>query len=216
MPLTKWQSPTLRHEVDDGGRVTWLELFFDLVYVAALIQLGDRLSGDVSWAGGVAFVGAFVILWWTWTGTTAFVNRFPVDDPVHRLLAFVQMLAVGNIAVLAATNPDNWEQWLALAYVIARLPLLAMYWRATKAIPSAHAISDHFLRYFGFSATLWLVSIAVPARARILLWIAALVIEFAAPLVLIRKSSSVDEVGKRRLRRTLQGAVRPVHDHRSR
>ncbi len=188
MPLTKWQPPTLRHEVHGEARVTWLELFFDLVYVAALIQLGDRLSSDVSWSGGAAFVGAFVILWWTWTGTTAFVNRFPVDDIVHRLLAFVQMFAVGNIAVLAATNPENWEPWLALAYVGARLPLLAMYWRVRRSIPSARSVSEHFLRFFGVSAGLWLVSIAVPGPARLVLWAVALVVEFAAPVILLRRA----------------------------
>ncbi len=188
MGLTKWQAPTLRHEIDDEGRVTWLELFFDLVYVAALIQLGDRLSGDVSWRGGAAFVGAFIVLWWTWTGTTAFINRFPVDDIVHRVLAFVQMLAVGNIAVLAATNPDNWERWFALAYVCARLPLLAMYWRVWRSIPSARALCEHFLRFFGFSAVLWFASIAVPGTARFALWTAALAVEFAAPAVLVRRA----------------------------
>jgi low temperature requirement protein LtrA len=187
MALTKWQPPALRHEVDDEGRVTWLELFFDLIYVAALIQLGDRLSGDVSWSGGAAFVGAFVILWWTWTGTTAFTNRFPVDDITHRVLAFVQMFAVGNIAVLAATNPENWERWLVLAYVAARLPLLAMYWRARRSIPTARPVADHFLRFFGVSAGLWLVSIAVPTPARFAVWAAALVVEFAAPVILLRR-----------------------------
>ena len=28
---------------DEGGGSTWLQLFFDLVYVAILIQLGNRL-----------------------------------------------------------------------------------------------------------------------------------------------------------------------------
>ena len=70
------------------------------------------------------------------------------------------MFAVGNIAVLAATNPENWERWLALAYVGARLPLLAMYWRVRRSIPSTRRVTDHFLRFFGVSAGLWLLSVA--------------------------------------------------------
>ena len=193
MPLTKWQPPAWRHDVDDEGRVTWLELFFDLVYVAALIQLGDRLSGDVTWTGAAAFLGSFVILWWTWTGTTAFMNGFPVDDVVHRLLAFIQMFAVGNIAVLAATNPSDWEQWLAFSYVAARLPLLIMYWRVRRRVPDARATADHFLRYFGFSAILWLVSAAMPGNARFILWATALVIEFVAPLIRLRRAEADDD-----------------------
>ena len=80
----------------DDQSVTFVELFFDLVYVAALIQLGDQLSSDVSWSGLGRFAGVFAVLWWTWTGTTAFTNRFAVDDITHRLLVFVQMVAVGE------------------------------------------------------------------------------------------------------------------------
>lgn len=185
MPLTKWQPPALRHQVADDGRVTWLELFFDLVYVAALIQLGDRLAGDISWSGVGAFVGVFVVLWWTWTGTTAFTNRFVVDDIIHRLLAFVQMFAVGNLAVLAATTPDNWRTWFVGAYVTARLPLLVMYWRVARSTPGSRTISVHYIRWFGASLLLWVASLAVPGDARYVVWAVALVAEFAAPAIAV-------------------------------
>lgn len=181
MPLTKWQPPALRHAVAEDGRVTWLELFFDLVYVAALIQLGDQLADDVSWSGVGQFAGVFVILWWTWTGTTAFTNRFAVDDVIHRLLTFFQMFAVGNLAVIAATKPDDWEQWFVLSYIAARLPLLAMYWRASRTEPAARPIARYFLQIFGASAAVWLISLAVPGDARYVVWAAALLVEFAAP-----------------------------------
>ncbi|MEM7340624.1 MAG: low temperature requirement protein A [Actinomycetota bacterium] len=189
MPLTKWQPPGLRHEVAEDGRVTWLELFFDLVYVAALIQLGDRLSSDISWAGTAAFVGAFVVLWWTWTGATAFINRYAVDDVVHRLLTFVQMFAVGNIAVLAATTPENWQRWLPVAYLGSRIPLLIMYLRARSRVPQARDQIDHFLRFFGAATVLWAASVVVPGRAAIVVWAVALGIEFIAPVLGVRRPS---------------------------
>ena len=188
MPLTKWQPPVPRHDVAEGGRVTWLELFFDLVYVAALIQLGDRLAGDISWSGAGAFVGFFVVLWWTWTGTTAFMNRFAVDDIVHRLLAFAQMFAVGNLAVLAATNPGDWREWFVLAYVGARLPLLVMYARVYRSTPRSRPIAGLLLTAFGTSLVLWVASLAVPGDARFAVWGVALFLEFATPVVGQRRS----------------------------
>lgn len=109
MVLTKRQPPILRHLVDEKGHVSWLELYFDLIYVAALIQLGDALSSDVTWSGFRHFAGLFVVLWWTWTGTTAFMNRFAVDDVAQRTLMFVQMFAVGSLALVAvAPIEDRW------------------------------------------------------------------------------------------------------------
>ena len=113
----------------------------------------------------------------------------------------MQVFAAGNIAVLAATSPENWERWLAVAYVAARLPLLAMYWWTRRSIPAARPVTDHFLRFFGASAGLWLVSIAVPELARLVVWAAALVVEFAAPVILLRRpdgSSSGSRQGDNR------------------
>ncbi|MDH3293152.1 MAG: low temperature requirement protein A [Acidimicrobiia bacterium] len=182
MALTRWQRPALRHEVDDPDRVTWLELFFDLVYVAALIQLGDRLAGDVGWAGVARFGGAFVVLWWTWTGTTAFINRFAGDDVPHRLLTFAQMFAVGTFAVVAAsTNVDDPTSWLVAAYLGARIPLLIMYLRARTTAPG-DPIINLYLGAFGAGAALWAASLALPPSARLWIWAVALLVEFSAPV----------------------------------
>jgi len=47
--------------------VSWLELFYDLVYAAAIAQLGQNLSHDLSIEGFVKYVMLFVIVCWAWT-----------------------------------------------------------------------------------------------------------------------------------------------------
>lgn len=65
-PLYRLQrSPRLQcKHPETGGKLTWSELFYNPVYVAVLIQLGDRLSGDVSWRGLARFAVIFVPVWW--------------------------------------------------------------------------------------------------------------------------------------------------------
>ena len=53
-------------------KVTWLELFYDLVFVAAFIQLGNGLSAHADLSGIALFGGVFVPLWVAWTGFTFF------------------------------------------------------------------------------------------------------------------------------------------------
>ena len=186
MALTKWLGPTHRHALDsDQGRVTWLELFFDLVYVAALIQLGDELSSDVSWGGVGRFVGIFAVLWWTWTGTTAYVNRFAVDDVLHRVLVFLQMFSVANVALFAVGPNDNRWAWLAVAYVGSRLPLLAMYARVLPAGGGTARLARAYLLAFSFGAGLWALSILVPEPLRFVIWGLAIAIEFLGPVFVV-------------------------------
>lgn len=184
MPLTSWQSPVPRHEVDVDGKVTWLELFFDLVYVAALILLGGALAYDLTWGGAVRFAVLFVVLWWTWTGTTFYANRVAVDDLAHRALVVAQMFGVTNLAIQAPEAFGDRATAFALSYVSVRLLLIAMYVRARRIMFNLRPLADLYLRSFAAGAALWTISAFVPSSTlRYTLWAAALVIELSAPVL---------------------------------
>ena len=54
-----WRPPRLRTaEEREARHATWLELFFDLVFVVAVAQLASLLSHDLTWSG----LGKFVFL----------------------------------------------------------------------------------------------------------------------------------------------------------
>ena len=98
---SRWYHPPLLH-LPGGGRekrATWLELFYDLIFVAAFIQLGNGLGRHVSIDGFAVFVAAMIALWVVWSGFTFYQNRFTVDDFAHRVLVFLQMSAVASMAV---------------------------------------------------------------------------------------------------------------------
>src|ERR671918_757718 len=125
------EPPRLRTlDTEEDRRATWLELFFDLVFVVTIAELGTRLSGDVTLHGFLEFMALFVPVWWAWAGFTFYANRFDTDDLLYRLLILVAMFAV---AALATTVPDAFEggsAGFALSYVCIRLVLLALYGRA--------------------------------------------------------------------------------------
>ena len=163
-------------------KVTWIELFYDLVYVATAIQLGNLLSKDVSLLGFVKFAALFIPIWWAWTGITFFVTRFVVDDVWHRLLLFAQMASIAALALsIDGVFGDLYQQFV-FAYVIARLILVMLYVRASLAVPTARPLAAGYALGFSLGAALWLASAFVPAPARYGLWAAGLIVEFATPL----------------------------------
>lgn len=187
MPLSRWQPPVLRHDAEDAEQVTWLELFFDLVFVASLIQLGNALSDDVTWAGGARFTLVFFVLWRNWAGTTSFLNRFAVDDWQHRLLVVGQMFAVGNLAIQTPGAFDERSAEFALSYVAARLLLVAMYARVRVQVPGVRSSATTYVLSFGAGALLWLVSVLLPTDVRPVVWLLAVGVELAGPLWLFRQ-----------------------------
>lgn len=175
--MKNWlQPPRLRVSEDSEGErhATWLELFYDLVFVVAVIQLAHNLNDDVSLSGFCGFVVLFIPVWWSWIGTTLYANRFDTDDIVHRIITAMQMLA---IAALAENAPG-----FALAYAAGRALLVLEYIRAGRHVTAARSLTKYYARGFAFAALLWLVSAFVAPPLRFILWALGLIIDFATPL----------------------------------
>ncbi|MFQ5967222.1 MAG: low temperature requirement protein A, partial [Acidimicrobiia bacterium] len=178
MTLARWTPPRLASQRSPDQRtVLWLELFYDLVFVAALIQLGQTLISDLTWRGAGRFVVLFALLWWAWTGTTFLMNRVDVDDIIHRSLMIAQMFAIGTVAVLVDGAFGVHSAGFALAYFFVRLTLVLMYARVWWHIPKARQLAQSFLVVNGIAAAMWLVSVFVPTPGRYWLWGLAFLID---------------------------------------
>lgn len=170
-------------EAPTAHKVGWLELFYDLVYVATVIALGNRLSDDISRDGVLTFAVLFVPIWWTWTGMAFYITRFNLDDVGHRLLVFVQMFAIAVLAIHTADGLGETSQMFALAYVAGRVILVLMYLRVGEAVPAMRPLAQRYAQGFSLAAAIWLISVLVPAPARFGFWAVGLLVDFGTPLL---------------------------------
>ncbi|MGD2183521.1 low temperature requirement protein A [Lusitaniella coriacea] len=184
--MTVWfQPPRLRVSEENEAEprhATWLELFYDLVFVVAVSQLAHNLSKDVSIAGFFSFSALFVPLWWTWIGTTFYANRFDSDTFGQRLLVGVQMLAVAALAVNVHHGLGSTSSGFALSYAVARIVLVLEYLWAGWHIPVARGLTTYYAKGFAIAAFFWLISAFVPIPIRFVLWGIGLAVDFATPL----------------------------------
>jgi low temperature requirement protein LtrA len=168
--------------LDEMRRATWIELFFDLVFVAAVSQLANALAAEPTTARFFEFLGLFVPVWWAWMGFTFYANRFDTDDLVYRLLL---LLAMFGVAALATTIPSVFRgatQGFPIAYVAVRLVLIALYARASRHVPEARGLVRVYIRAFSFAVLIWLASLAFDAPWAYVVWGIALAVELSAPI----------------------------------
>ncbi len=178
------QPPRLRigEDSEEERRATWLELFYDLVFVVAISQLAHNLKGDISFSGVFGFVFLFIPVWWSWIGTTFYANRFDSDDVGRRLLVGLQMLTAAAMAINIHHGLGESSSGFALAYTFGRVVLVAEYVRAGIHIPSARPLTTHYAIGFAIAAFFWLISAFVPIPWRFALWVLGMIIDFATPL----------------------------------
>jgi low temperature requirement protein LtrA len=181
-------APIRIRSAEHGRKVTWLELFFDLVFVAAVSQVAAPLHDDYTLHGLVRLTTLFVLIWCAWTGHSVFATRFDTDDAVQRGLTLLQMFAVTIMAANARDALDSRSSaGFAAAYGAMRLILVAQYARA-RSVPTARDLATRSLIGHGCAALMWLASALVPAPVRFVVWIGAFALDLGTPWLLVEHS----------------------------
>ncbi|MBI5101087.1 MAG: low temperature requirement protein A [Nitrospirae bacterium] len=139
--------PHLRSETDQERErhATWLELFYDLVFVAGISQLAANLGRDYSLTGVLNFAFLFVPVWWAWVGHTFYLTRFDSEDVIHWLLTMLQIVAVASLIVYLPGALGRDSSGFALSYAAVRFILVAEYWRAGRHINSVRPLVNRYM-----------------------------------------------------------------------
>lgn len=172
-------------DVEDR-RATWLELFFDLCFVAAVAALANELAHDITIEGLLRFVALFVPVWWAWMEFTWFATAWDNDDLFHRLSMLLAML-LG--IVLAAGIPRTWhgdDTVFVLAYAAMQFLLVVMFLRVLPYAGEARRLARNYLLTDLLGGMIWLASLAMPAPGRYAVWGLGMLVLLVGPIVAVR------------------------------
>ena len=169
-----WQPPGRYADRARDRRVTFLEVFFDLVFVVVISQLGHHLAAHPSWAGVGWFVFLFYAIWSSWLNGTLYHDLHTTNDVSVRVFTFAQMLAVAVIAVFIGDVPGDGTNGFALAYGANTLILVILWFRTGLHDPSHRPGSVPYSTGYLVSTVLFAVSAAFDGPAVYWLWVIGL------------------------------------------
>ncbi len=178
-----WQPPARYADRARDRRVTFLELFFDLVFVVVISQLAHRLAEHPSWSGVGWFVFLFFAVWQSWTNGTLYHDLHGTNDVSARVFTFAQMLAVAVMAVHIGDVPGEGSTGFALAYAANTLVLVILWFRTGLHDPSHRPASVPYSTAYLIAGVLFAASVGVDGPARYWLWAAGLVAEVGGLVV---------------------------------
>jgi len=179
-----WQKPRLRtgEPGDEPRRVTWLELFYDLVFVIVIGQLSHRFSANISPAGLLEFAFLFVPAWWVWAAGTYYVEYWETEDLSIRVVVFALILPVVGLAVFIHDATGTTLRGYAFSYAIARIVLAVLFFRVGVHDRESRTIAWSYATSFIVVAAMIAISPLVDFRARVALWAMALATELLMPI----------------------------------
>jgi low temperature requirement protein LtrA len=175
--------PEMSESSDDGGGrpdqpVTPLELFFDLVLVFAITQVTGFISADPTWARLAEGLAILAALWWAWVSYVWLANSAGSDEGAARvvLLAAMGALLITSLAVPRAFGADAVA--FGFAYLSVRLLHLGSYLVVARGDPELRRVVLRLGPTIIPAALLLVAAGFVDGTPRIVLWIAALAIDY--------------------------------------
>jgi low temperature requirement protein LtrA len=164
------------------SRVTYAELFFDLVFVFAVTQISHTLLGRFTPLGALQTTLLFLAVWWVWVYTSWITNWLNPEMTPVRVLLFALML--GGL-VLSTSIPQAFESrglWFAVAYAAMQVGKTVFLWVSTPpSRPLARMNAVRITAWLSMSAVFWIAGGFAEGQSRLLLWAVALCIEYISP-----------------------------------
>src|SRR4249919_947557 len=165
-------------------RVTYVELFFDLVFVFAVTQISHTLLAHFTPSGVLQVTLLFLAVWWVWVYTSWITNWLNPEKTPVRLLLFLLML--GGL-VLSTSIPHAFESrglWFAVTYAGMQVGKTVFLWLSTPpSRPRARLNAVRITAWLSTSAIFWMAGGFAAGEVRLALWAVALVIEYISPAV---------------------------------
>lgn len=174
----------LRHrsgEADVELSASFIELFFDLVFVFAVTQLSHHLLVHLDWSGAFQTLFMLMVVWWAWIYTTWTTNWMDPDLPRVRLMLMVAGLCALMMAIGIPEAFGERALLFAGAYVVLQLLVNGFKLVAT---PEGHHFQTIFARIFiwyVWVSALWIAGALAGGDALYVIWGLALVADYAGP-----------------------------------
>jgi len=173
----------MRARGGEEAKVTYIELFFDLIYAFAVTQLSHKLVHDLSVIGALETLVLWFAVWLGWQYTCWVTNWFDPDRIEIRLLLLAIMLTG---MVMAASLPYAYGgrgMIFALSYVgiqVGRSVIVLLL------LGRKHALTANFRRICGWlviSGVWWIAGGMNSGMLRFTLWTVAVLCEYLSPMM---------------------------------
>jgi low temperature requirement protein LtrA len=175
-----WQPPRPHGEIIPDRTVSFLELFYDLVYVVLIARAAHTLAHHVSWGTVADFAAIFGLLWIAWLNGTIYHELHSRQDGRSRTFVFVQMVLLAALAVYTGGAAGADGAGFATVYSLLLL-VLTWLWYVVRRQDSVeyHQLTARYISGMLVSVAVMVGSIALPDDDRVWAW-GALVVTWAA------------------------------------
>lgn len=123
-----WGAPKKFDPNFEERRISWLELFFDLVYVIAIARITHHLTAHITWAGFLEYAGLFILIFWGWVNGSLYHDIHGTAGLRTRLMTLWQIMIIAALSVaIGNSSPDRFA-FISIVFMVMQLFITYLWW----------------------------------------------------------------------------------------
>ncbi|WP_433283825.1 low temperature requirement protein A [Micromonospora sp. CA-244673] len=172
---------------EDAQQVSFLELFFDLALVFALVGVVSRMVPDLlspnlglRWRSLLYTVVLALPLLWLWTTTTYITSRF---DFRNRWIQLLVLVSAFGLLIMATSLPYEFEPrgaTFAVVYVVLHVGRPLLLRPLLREHDEVRALYTRLAIWASVSGVIWLAGAVMRGNFRVVLWLIAITVDLVA------------------------------------
>jgi low temperature requirement protein LtrA len=168
---------------EERERTSYLELFFDLVFVFAITQVTTLIVSQPTAAGFARSTLVLALVWWAWSGYAWLTNAIDIESTGARLAFLAATLGSFFVALAVPHAYDSQGAWFAVPYIAVRILHIWLYVRGLRHDPAHQAAIKKLAPWFLVAPCVTLVGgIVSSTDLRTALWAVSMAIDVAGAL----------------------------------
>ena len=167
-----WLPPRAHGDAEVDRTVSFLELFYDLVYVVVIARAAHTLAEHLNWEGVIEFAAVFALIWIAWLNGTLYYDLHGRPDLRTRAFVFLQMLLLALLAVFAADAGGEDGAAFAVVYALY-MAVLGWLWYTVRRQDSEEYNTITFRYLAGMVLTVVVIGLSafLEDDTRVMAWL---------------------------------------------
>jgi len=176
-----WGPPKKFNAIPEERKITWLELFFDLVYVILISSATHHLYGHYTFTNLLDYFLLFALIFWGWLNGSLYYELHGTEGLRTRLMMLWQIMAAAAIAVTIKNSEEFFSKATIFTFSILEMYLIYLWWSIGLYDKQHRKLNMPYTICFCLAAFLLLLSFF--ANGQKWLIVGAIILNFIPPIV---------------------------------
>jgi low temperature requirement protein LtrA len=183
-----WWGPPKKFSTRVAERkISWLELFYDLVYVIVISKATHYVAEHPSWAGLLDYAYMFAMIFWGWYNGSMHHDLHGTPGIRTRFMTLWQMMAVGALAITLDSPPESILNRTTLAIMFLQLFITYLWWSVGIYDREHRKLNRPYTYWFLTAFALLIITFWVPFPYKRIVFVIALILNYLPYILTARR-----------------------------